>query len=68
MTKFVSKVPGSAKLGQRARVTDPMCRLAVMDVRPLCRYRRFHGTERAAFMSCSRKPGMLTSPKIGADP
>ena len=59
MTKFVLKVPGSAKLGQRARVTDPMCRLAVMDVRAvLCRYRRFHGTERAAFVSCSRKPGL----------
>jgi hypothetical protein len=36
MTKFVSKVPGSAKLGQRARITDPMCRLAIMDVRALC--------------------------------
>jgi hypothetical protein len=35
MTKFVSKVPGSAKLGRRARVTDPMC-LAIMDVRALC--------------------------------
>jgi hypothetical protein len=36
MTKFVSKVPGSAKLGQRHRITDPMSRLAVMDVRALC--------------------------------
>lgn len=26
--KFVSKVLGSAKLGRRAQVTDPMCRLA----------------------------------------
>jgi hypothetical protein len=59
MTKFVSKVPGSAKLGRRARVTDPMCRLGHHErTRPLCRYRRFHGTERAAFMSCSRKPGL----------
>ena len=34
--KFVSKVPGSAKLGQRARVTEPMCRQAITDVRALC--------------------------------
>ena len=34
--KFVSKVPGSAKLGQHARVTEPMCRQAVTDVRALC--------------------------------
>jgi hypothetical protein len=36
MTKFVSKVPGSAKLGRRARVIDPKCRLAIMDVCALC--------------------------------
>jgi hypothetical protein len=36
MSKFVSKVPGSAKPGQRARITDPRCRLAIMDVRALC--------------------------------
>ena len=34
--KFVSKVPGSAKLGQRARVTEPMCRQSITDVRALC--------------------------------
>jgi hypothetical protein len=34
--KFVSKVRGSAKLGQRARVTEPMCRQAITDVRALC--------------------------------
>jgi hypothetical protein len=50
--KFVSKVPGSAKLGQRARVTEPMCRQAITDVRALCAVVvGFHGTERAAFMS-----------------
>jgi hypothetical protein len=58
MTKFVSKVPGSAKLGQRARVTDPMCRLAIMDVRALCAVIAGFTAQRAAFMSCSRKPGL----------
>jgi hypothetical protein len=45
MTKFVSKVPGSAKLGQRHRITDPMCRLAVMDVRALCAVIGLFGSE-----------------------
>jgi Zn ribbon nucleic-acid-binding protein len=34
--KFVSKVRGSAKLCQRARVTEPMCRQAITEVRALC--------------------------------